>query len=253
MQSKRIFILGHPGAGKAVLGKAVAEKLGWQFIDADFGLEFHIGRQLTDIIGKEGEKLFHQSESEVIASLIKQENIVVTTDASIICNKKSCDLLSSELTVYLQVSTEVQLDRLMRNPAPLLLTADVKTFLANLHEQRDHLYEEYCKLSINGDDGDLDKHVSIILEKLGADTKISSEALLDKKDLIIFHKTLHTPVQLTEQQAICLKLLAQGKTSKEIARDLNISYRTVEGYIAKMTEILGCSSSKELIALYLGI
>ena len=253
MQSKRIFILGHPGVGKAVLGKAVAEKLGWQFIDADFGLEFHIGRQIPDIIGKEGEKLFHQSESEVIASLIKQENIVVTTDASIICNKKSCDLLSSELTVYLQVSTEVQLDRLMRNPAPLLLTLDVKTFLANLHEQRDNLYEEYCRLSINGDDGDLDKHVSIILEKLGADTKISSEISLDKKDLIIFHKTSHTPVQLTEQQAICLKLLTQGKTSKEIARDLNISYRTVEGYIAKMTEILGCSSSKELIALYLGI
>jgi DNA-binding NarL/FixJ family response regulator len=37
---------------------------------------------------------------------------------------------------------------------------------------------------------------------------------------------------------------------KEIARETNVSYRTVEGLIAHMMESLGCSSSKELIALY---
>lgn len=252
MQFKRIFILGHPGAGKGVLGKAVASTLGWRFINADFGLEFHIGRQLTDVIGKEGEKLFHQCEAEVLASLIKQENIVVATDASIICDKANTDMLSREFTVNLQVSTDVQLARLIRNSAPLLLTTDVKAFLNQLHEQRDKLYEEFCKISIDGDDHALDEHVSIILEKIGINKNALPDILLDKKDFIIFHKTLHTPVHLTEQQAICLKLLSQGKTSKEIARDLNISYRTVEGYIAKMIEQLGCSSSKEMIALYLG-
>lgn len=33
---KRIFIVGHSGAGKGMLAQAVAEKLGWQFIDANF-------------------------------------------------------------------------------------------------------------------------------------------------------------------------------------------------------------------------
>jgi len=47
-----------------------------------------------------------------------------------------------------------------------------------------------------------------------------------------------------------VKLLAQGKSSKEIARMMNISYRTVEGYLAQAMEQLGCVSSKELIALY---
>jgi shikimate kinase len=49
---------------------------------------------------------------------------------------------------------------------------------------------------------------------------------------------------------MCLKLLVQGKTAKEIAQDMHISYRTVEDYIAKTIELLGCTSSKELIALY---
>ena len=74
---------------------------------------------------------------------------------------------------------------------------------------------------------------------------------LQKRDLIIFHKTSHTPVELTQQQARCLKLLSQGMSAKEIAKTMNISFRTVEGLIAKMIETLGCSSSKELISLYL--
>lgn len=57
-QSKRIFIIGHPGSGKILLAKTLAEKLGWQFIDSDFGLEFRIGRLLADILGNQGKKAF---------------------------------------------------------------------------------------------------------------------------------------------------------------------------------------------------
>ncbi|MDR3502061.1 MAG: hypothetical protein P4L79_05710 [Legionella sp.] len=35
--STRIFIIGHPGAGKALLAKTIAENLGWNYIDADSG------------------------------------------------------------------------------------------------------------------------------------------------------------------------------------------------------------------------
>ena len=35
---KRIFIVGHMGAGKFLRGEALAKKLGWQFIDANPGL-----------------------------------------------------------------------------------------------------------------------------------------------------------------------------------------------------------------------
>lgn len=70
------------------------------------------------------------------------------------------------------------------------------------------------------------------------------------KDLTFFHKIMHTPVQLGAQQALSLKYLAQGLSAKEIAREMNLSFRTVEGTLAKVMELLGCTSSKELIALY---
>jgi shikimate kinase len=48
-KTKRIFIVGHTGAGKSLCAEALAKKLGWQFIDANPGLERYIGRSLTEI------------------------------------------------------------------------------------------------------------------------------------------------------------------------------------------------------------
>lgn len=82
------------------------------------------------------------------------------------------------------------------------------------------------------------------------ETEQAKPVSLNEKDMVLFHKSSHLPMRLTGQQAVCVRLLAQGKSSKEIARDINISYRTVEGTLAKTMELLGCSSSKELIVLY---
>ena len=113
-------------------------------------------------------------------------------------------------------------------------------------------YEQIASITLNSDENALEKHVTIV-SKLVLENEISSKSTpikLETKDKILFHKITHIPVHLTQQQAMSLKLLAIGKSSKEIARDMNISYRTVEGVIAKTMELLGCSSSKELIALY---
>ncbi len=250
---KRIFIIGHTGAGKALVAKNLAEKLGWQFIDADFGLEFNIGRGLDEILGQQGQESFYDCQAEILVSLLKKENIVVTTDGSIACSEKNRHLLSSEFVVFLDVSTSVQIERTTRNSVPLLPITDLNAFFDKLHKERDSLYEQVSSLTVDSNDNALENHIhriiSRVLENKEGET-VATKLTLDKKDLMFFHKKLHTPVHLSEQQALCLKLLAQGKTSKVIARDLNISYRTVEGTLAKTMDLLGCSSSKELIALY---
>jgi DNA-binding CsgD family transcriptional regulator len=75
----------------------------------------------------------------------------------------------------------------------------------------------------------------------------SSDDHFDKK-LKIINKNSQRPVQLSTQQRRCLMLLAEGKSTKEIAAVLQLSARTVEHYIAKIRHILGCKTSKELIA-----
>ena len=252
-QCKRIFIVGQHGAGKGLVAKTLAEKLGWEFIDADLGLESKIGRTMIEIVGEAGEEKFHLCESEILSHQLKKENIVVTTDSGIILNEKNRQLLSSEFVVYLKVTTPVQIGRTSHQSAPPLLTTNRKDFFDKLHIERDGLYEAVASMSIDSDDNELEAHVLSIIRTVSNSEEIQQEPINlkpNKKDLIFFHKNLHTPIHLTEQQAMCLKFLSQGKSAKEIAKSMSISYRTVEGNIAKTMELLGCSSSKELIALY---
>lgn len=73
----------------------------------------------------------------------------------------------------------------------------------------------------------------------------------DKKtSLTLFHQELNLPIHFPKQQARCLLLIVQGKSAKEIAKELHLSYRTVEYYLDKARKQLGCSSNKKLIALY---
>lgn len=132
----------------------------------------------------------------------------------------------------------------------LLSKLDRKTFFETLHHKRDALYQQISSLQINSDDNALEQHVNRIAKAVLDNNDEKQAISLDTRELIFFHKIHHTPVQLGLQQAICLKYLAQGQSAKQIAREMKISYRTVEGTLAKVMELLGCTSSKELITLY---
>lgn len=163
---KRIFIIGHSGAGKGVLAQAVAKKLGWKFINADvLGCAAHIGRTVSEVFGKEGEHHFNQCLIEILSHQINKANIVVTTDESIICDAKACELLKSEFTVYLKVSTSVQLERLS-DYRPLLPVNDFGALLDRLHDERNNLYEQVASFSLNSDSGDIEEQARSVIKAM---------------------------------------------------------------------------------------
>lgn len=55
---------------------------------------------------------------------------------------------------------------------------------------------------------------------------------------------------LSRQESVCLSLLAQGKSAKEIARLLNLSPRTVESYLATIKLKTGQPSKSSLIDIF---
>jgi shikimate kinase len=164
-QPKRIFIVGNSGAGKGVLAQALAKKLDWTFIDADFGLAPTIGRTMAEVLGNKGEEAFHHCLSAILSNQLSKENIVVTTDDSIVCFDKNRELLSSEFTIYLKVSTPVQLERISHN-RPLLPVTDYQAFLNNLHRERDDLYDQVASFSLSSDDGAIEEHVLSIVKAI---------------------------------------------------------------------------------------
>lgn len=145
---KRIFIVGHMGAGKFLLAEALAKKLGWQLIDANPSLERYVGRNLNEILGKQGEEAFHRCEAEIISYYIGKERVVVLLEEAVIATEQNRKLLSSECVVYLKVSTPVQIERMRDGRIPLLPIPDLKAFLDNQHHDRDSLYEEVATLTV---------------------------------------------------------------------------------------------------------
>lgn len=247
-QHKRIFIIGHPGTGKGLVAKLVAEKLGWELVNADLELEHRIGRNIGDIAGKNHESPFYQTMIDILSTQSNKQHIVANTDPHIICLEKARQLLAGEFVVYLKAGTATQLARITRNSAPLLAVENNQTLFEQLHQERDGLYEEMATLIVDTNNNALEDHVQQIFDALALEQVGKPEK--KEAQLVLFHKTRHTPVTLSPQQTACVTLLAQGLSAKEIAKARNISFRTVEGTLAKVMEILGCVSSKEMIVLY---
>lgn len=149
IKPKRIFIVGHMGAGKFLLTEALAKRLGWELIDANPSLERYIGRSLNEILGTQGEEAFHRCESEILSHYIGREHVVVVMEESVIATKENRKLLSSEFVIYLKVSTSTQLERMKGGRIPLLPVTDMKAFLDKQHAERDHLFEEIATLTID--------------------------------------------------------------------------------------------------------
>ncbi len=145
---KRIFIVGHMGAFKSTLGKALAEKLGWEYVEANPGLERYFGRTYREMFGEQGEAAFHQCEAEIISTYIKKENVVVVMEEAVIVTEQNRKLLSSECVVYLKASTAIQIERMALGQPPVLPIADWKIFLDKLHAERDIFFEEVATLTI---------------------------------------------------------------------------------------------------------
>ncbi|QBS13256.1 LuxR family transcriptional regulator [Legionella geestiana] len=250
MQSiKRILITGHPGTGKALVARQLAKALGWEFINTDFELEQRSGRNIDAIMGSSHNNPFYEFEIAMLLKQLEKTFCVINTDPHIVCLEPARAILSDEFVVYLKASTHVQMERSSGHVPPLYPDSDLSMLFETLHTSRDNLYEETASLVIDTDDSAIEQHIKTVIEASGAMRPTHQSP--HEHSIVLFHQLLHTPVKLSRQQTACMKLLAEGLSAKEIARRHRISHRTVEGTLARIMEIAGCTSSKELVSLYL--
>lgn len=161
---KRIFVVGHMGAGKALFSEVLAKKLGWQYIDANPSLERYIGRSLHEILGAQGEAAFHRCETEIIRHYIGKEHIVIVMEEAVIATEENRKLLSAEFVVYLKTPTPVQIERMQGGRVPLLPIPDLKAFLDKQHLERDRLFEEVATVTLESIsvEEDVDKIIKVL-------------------------------------------------------------------------------------------
>jgi len=72
-----LILIGYRGTGKSTLARLLAEKLGWEWIDADVEIERRAGKSIARIFAEDGEPAFRDLEASVIAELCRRDRLVL--------------------------------------------------------------------------------------------------------------------------------------------------------------------------------
>ena len=153
-KKERIFLVGLMGSGKTTVGKILARKLNYKFIDSDLLIEENTGVKVPLIFEYEGELGFRKREAKILSDVVAKENIVLSTGGGIVLSKDNRLLLSSfGNVIYLNADINELAKRLSNDKSrPLLQNVDVKTKLTELLDRRSFLYKSLADYTINTKD-----------------------------------------------------------------------------------------------------
>ena len=79
-----ITLVGMSGVGKSTVGRKLAQKLGFAYIDTDVILQEQSGMALQKLLDTKGEKEFLALESNIITSIGAVDNTVIAPGGSIV-------------------------------------------------------------------------------------------------------------------------------------------------------------------------
>jgi shikimate kinase len=139
-----VALAGFMGSGKTSTGQALAELLGWDFVDLDAEIEAQEGMSVRLLFQHKGEQAFREAEYKVLRNRLAERRrptvLSLGGGAFVQADNAAMLLDGGALTVFLEAPLEEMLERCgvddaldPANPRPL--AADEREFRA-LYEQR---------------------------------------------------------------------------------------------------------------------
>lgn len=146
LKGLNIYLVGMTGVGKTTVGKLLAEKLNYRFLDTDFLIETVAKKTINDIFTDEGETSFRDLETQVLAQVSSYTKSVISTGGGIVLKQQNWSYLHYGLIVWLDAPANLLIQRLAEDKTrPLLQEENIALKLLKLQslsEERKPLYSQ---------------------------------------------------------------------------------------------------------------
>ena len=105
--AKRIYLIGFMGSGKTTVGRLLAERLNWSFLDLDLEIERAEKRSVRDIFQNSGEPYFRNLESKRLQEISTSAEQVVALGGGAYIEGATREFVESHgVSVYLETALE---------------------------------------------------------------------------------------------------------------------------------------------------
>jgi shikimate kinase len=113
---RRLVLTGFMGAGKTTVGRLLAARLNWDFLDLDAYIESRAGLTVPSIFASHGERRFRRLESAALASALGRDRLVLALGGGapeVLTNRLLLEQTPATATIFLDAPFPTLFDRCM--------------------------------------------------------------------------------------------------------------------------------------------
>jgi len=169
---RNLILIGYRGTGKTTVGRLLAEKLDWAFVDADDEVQRRAGKTIAQIFADQGESAFRDVEEQGVMDLVQRsEHIVSLGGGAILRENNRRAICAAGSAIWLTASPETIHARLQSDSAtaerrPNLTQQGGLAEIRKLLAQRDPHYRACASFAVGTDTQSAEEIAASILQRI---------------------------------------------------------------------------------------
>ncbi len=170
MDIKNIFLIGYRCSGKTTVGKALALRLNFNFVDTDAMLVQKYGLIIAKIIAEKGWQKFRKMEEAVIKKVCNQKHQVVAFGGGAVLSHQNITAIQNNgKSVWLQVTPEIVRQRMLQDKStpdmrPALTSLNLMDEITQTLKQREPLYRRAMDFAVSNEHLSISQICDIIIK-----------------------------------------------------------------------------------------